>query len=248
MTSRLRKTKSLSLKVWDFIVLDRGEQEPPMVTNKFPANIDRRELNPISLICKIKRRVTLLAPESVAANSLQLEPLFLKVVLVSRRGLEGKGMQDVIEKSRGQIPLPYSFRHQVPTPDTFQERLTLRAAAGRAPTQTHARAPRPRARTRPEAPAAATGTRAVLLPPRRSLRWDRGASVSLYHSTRDPRTRRRRPWSVDSGGVQQFRRRRREGDAAELGKSPGGDVAGRGPLRKPGAATGRPVRRRRGRS
>lgn len=52
---------SLSPKFWNFTALQRGEREPPKVTNKFPAHTDMRELSQISLICKIKRLVTLLA-------------------------------------------------------------------------------------------------------------------------------------------------------------------------------------------
>lgn len=55
------------------------------MTNEFPANIKSRELNQISLICKIRRHVTHLGPEPVAANSLQLDLLFLREVLVGRR-------------------------------------------------------------------------------------------------------------------------------------------------------------------
>lgn len=167
------------------------------MTNTFPANIDRRELSQVSLICKIKRHVTLLAPESVGENSLQLKLLFLKAVLVGRRGKVDKG-DGRCNRVKG--PAPPSL-HQVPTPKTCRGRPAPRAAAGPAPTQQHthvrpapARARAPRLRRRRRARARCS------LPPRRSLRWDRGASRSPHRSTPDPRTRRWLPRSVGSGG------------------------------------------------
>ncbi|EHB11678.1 hypothetical protein GW7_20131 [Heterocephalus glaber] len=110
---------------------------------------------------------------------------------------------------------------------------------------THVR-PAPAARTRPEAPAATTGARAVLaaptLLPRLGLR-------RLQLAATAPR-RARRPegcgcarWATASAAVEA----EKGVSAPEPRKSPGGGVAWRGPLRKTGAVTGRPVRRRRGR-
>lgn len=213
------------------------------MTNTFPANSDRRELSQVSLICKIKRHVTLLAPESVGENSFQLKLLFLKAVLVGRRGKADKG-DGRCNRVKG--PAPPSL-HQVPTPKTCRGRPAPRGRGSRSDTTTHARAPRPRARTRPEAPAAATGTRAVLaaptsLPPLGSRRLPLPAP--LHAGPADLEV------AAAVGGLwwaQRVRRRRQERGAAAPSEFPGGDVAGRGPLRKAGAATGRPVRRRWGR-
>lgn len=152
-------------------------------------------------------------------------------------------MEDVIEL-RGQRPLPYTrFR----PPKRAGETGPARGRGSRSDTTTHARAPRPRARTRPEAPAAATGTRAVLaaptsLPPLGSRRLPLPAP--LHAGPADLEV------AAAVGGLwwaQRVRRRRQERGAAAPSEFPGGDVAGRGPLRKAGAATGRPVRRRWGR-
>lgn len=158
----------------------------------------------------------------------------------------GKGMRGVTRRQGARTAFLGS-RHQIPTSSTTHQSLTPRAAAGRAPTQTHARAPRPRARTRPKAPAAAAGTRAVLaaptpLPPLGSRRLRLPAP--LHAGPADSEA------AAVVGGLrraQRFRRRLQERDVAEPDEFPGGDVARRGPLRKAGAATGQPVRRRRGR-
>lgn len=207
------------------------------MTNTFPANSDRRELSQVSLICKIKRHVTLLAPESVGENSFQLKLLFLKAVLVGRRGKADKG-----DGRCNRVKGPGSDPQNVP-----RETGPARGRGSRSDTTTHARAPRPRARTRPEAPAAATGTRAVLaaptsLPPLGSRRLPLPAP--LHAGPADLEV------AAAVGGLwwaQRVRRRRQERGAAAPSEFPGGDVAGRGPLRKAGAATGRPVRRRWGR-
>lgn len=102
----------------------------------------------------------------------------------------------------------------------------------------HVRPAPPRARTRLRRPRARAR---CSLPPRRSC--------ARIAAPRAPRAAPRRTAHPPAAGVGELPRaqrggRRRRGRSAA---SPGGDVAGRGPLRQAGAATGRPVRRRRGR-
>lgn len=102
-----------------------------------------------------------------------------------------------------------------------------------APPPPRARAPRLRRRRRARARCS--------LPPRRSLCSDRRV-YRFPHCSTPTRTWRRCRRPVGSGG--RSGRGGGAGERPEPRKSSGGDVAGPGPLRKSGAATGRPVRRR----
>ena len=86
------------------------------MTNEFPANIDSWELSQIFLICKIRRHVTRLGLESTAAKSLQLDLVFLRAVLVSRR-VRGWGMKGMGKggRSNRNTKGPDSFLLQVGT-------------------------------------------------------------------------------------------------------------------------------------
>lgn len=86
------------------------------MTNEFPANTDSWELSQIFLICKIRRHVTRLGLESTAAKSLQLDLLFLRAVLVSRR-VRGGGMKRMGKggRSNRKTKGPDSFLLQVGT-------------------------------------------------------------------------------------------------------------------------------------
>lgn len=152
-------------------------------------------------------------------------------------------MEDVIEL-RGQRPLPYT-RFRPPK-----------------------RAEGDRPRARPRVPLRHNNTRTCAPPPRahaprgsgggdghaRGARCPHVAPSAGIAAPPAPRTAPRRTRGPGGGcavgglwWAQRVRRRRQERGAAAPSEFPGGDVAGRGPLRKAGAATGRPVRRRWGR-
>lgn len=158
------------------------------------------------------------------------------------------GMEEVIADPKGPLPhfLPIFVFSSASRALFLREEPRARPPGRLRHKHTHVR-PAPAARTRPEALAAATGARAVLaaptpLPPLGSLRLQLPAPI------------RARPADLETAAAvsglrraQWTRRWRGERSGAGPRKSPGGDGAGRGPLRKAGAVTGRPVRRRRGR-
>ena len=193
------------------------------------------ELSQIFLICKIRRHVTRLGLESTAANSLQLDLLFLRAVLVSRRvGSWGMKGMEKSGRSNRRTKGPVSYSRSGPVLTQNEQRV----AAHPPPTQTHARAPRPRRAHAPRASAAATGARA------RGARYPHAAPCVLIAASPAPRTAARLPrGSGDCGRDLGAPTLRRWESGAEPGLSRGGDVIGSGPLRKAGAAAGQPVRR-----
>lgn len=180
-------------------------------------------------------------------NSLQQDLLFPRAALEGRRA-GVTGLEEVIRERRGQRPPRVGLVCQVPTPSLGKGRTRARPPARLRHKHTHVR-PAPAARTRRKAPAAAAaaGARA------RGARCPHAAPCAEIAVPAGPRTLARPPRGPGASGrglaalTAQRSRRWRGESGAEPGKSLGGDGARRGPLRKAGAAAGRPVRRRRGR-